>query len=112
MFIALFSHIIFTSKIVRITILAPTVIAFAKELAPVLNADPTKLVIALTLPVAFTICWCITLPPQSKPNLIYYSSGFYKVRDQLLHGLIIDGIGYLMFLVAGLIWFKIVGIGI
>lgn len=112
MFIALFSHIIFTSKIVRITILAPTVIAFAKELAPVLNADPTKLVIALTLPVAFTICWCITLPPQSKPNLIYYSSGFYKVRDQLLHGLIIDGIGYLMFLVAGLTWFKIVGIGI
>lgn len=110
MFIALYSHIIFTSKIVRITILGPTVIGFAQQIAPTLGYDPKKLVIALTLPVAFTICWCITLPPQSKPNLIYYSTGFYTVKDQLLHGILTITVAYLLMLLAGPTWFKLVGI--
>ncbi len=112
MFIALFSHIIFTSKIVRITILGPTVIAFAQQIAPVLGVDPTKAVIALALPVAFTICWCITLPPQSKPNLIYYSTGFYNTREQFIIGILTDIGAYLVFLLAGMTWFRIIGIGI
>lgn len=110
MFIALYSHIIFTSKTVRITILGPTVIAFAQQIAPVLGVDPIKLTIALALPVGFTICWCITLPPQSKPNLIYYSTGFYTVKDQLIHGLLTVTVAYVLFLLAGPTWFKFVGI--
>lgn len=110
MFIALYSHIIFTSKTVRITILGPTVIAFAQQIAPTLGLDPAKLTVALALPVGFTICWCITLPPQSKPNLIYYSTGFYSTKDQLLHGLITVTVAYLLFLIAGPTWFKLVGI--
>ncbi|KUK24927.1 MAG: Anion transporter family protein [Thermotoga sp. 50_1627] len=110
MFIALYSHIIFTSKTVRITILGPMVISFAQQIAPILGLDPNKLVVALALPVGFTICWCITLPPQSKPNLIYYSTGFYSAKDQLIHGLLTVTVAYLLFLLAGPTWFKLVGI--
>jgi anion transporter len=110
MFIALFSHIIFTSKIVRITILGPTSIAFAQQIAPVFGLDPARTVIALALPVAFTICWCITLPPQSKPNLIYYSTKFYTVREQFTLGILVDIAAYIFFLVAGPTWFRLVGI--
>ncbi len=80
-FIACFSHIIFTSKTVRTVILIPTIIALAKSA----GVNP----IALALPAAFTISDSITLPPHCKPNLIFYSTGFFTVLDQLFYGILV-----------------------
>lgn len=80
-FIASFSHIIFTSKTVRTVILIPTIIALAKSV----GVNP----IALALPAAFTISDSITLPPHCKPNLIFYSTGFFTVLDQLFYGILV-----------------------
>lgn len=80
-FIASFSHMLFTSKTVRTVILIPTIVALAKSA----GVNP----IALALPAAFTISDSITLPPHCKPNLIFYSTGFFTVLDQLWYGILV-----------------------
>ncbi len=98
----MFSHIFFTSKTMRTLIFIPFVIAIAQTL----GFHP----LALALPAAFTIDWVITLPINAKPNVIQYSTGQYSVLDSLKFGLVMTAVGALLLIVAGLTWFRVLGI--
>lgn len=102
MFIASFSHLVFTSKNVRVVILLPAIILLATNL----GLNP----MLLALPACFTICDSITLPPHCKPNLIFYSSGYFSVKDQFVYGMLVLFAKWLILGVAYFTWFRIVGI--
>ncbi|GAA0076742.1 DASS family sodium-coupled anion symporter [Clostridium sp. CTA-5] len=102
MFIASFSHLVFTSKTVRTIILIPTIIAIAKTS----GYNP----IALALPAALTIADTITLPPSSKVNLIYYNTGYFTVLQELTYGLLVLLVKWGILMVASFTWFKVLGI--
>ena len=100
--VMMYSHFVFTSKTMRTIILIPFIIALAKEL----GINP----LALALPAAFTIDWVIGLPISAKPNVILFTTGQYSVLDNLKYGFIISTIGIILLLIAGMTWFKFLGI--
>lgn len=102
MFIASFSHILFTSKTVRTIILIPTIIGIANAT----GYNP----VALALPAAFCIADTITLPPHSKVNLIYYGTGYFTVLEQMLYGILVLLAKWAILVIASVTWFKIIGI--
>jgi anion transporter len=99
--VAMFSHFIFTSKIVRTAIVIPVVIGLAKTM----GYSPA----AFALPAAFTMCWSITLPPHCKPNLIFYGTGYFTIPQQLMYGMLICVIGSVLLILAGPTWFTFLG---
>ncbi len=98
----MFSHLFFTSKTMRTLIFIPFVIAIAQTL----GFDP----LWLALPAAFTIDWVIGLPINAKPNVILFSTGQYSVLDNLKYGLIMTTVGTILLIIAGLTWFRVLGI--
>ena len=102
MFISSFSHLVFTSKTVRVVILIPTLITLSQGL----GLNP----MVLTLPACFTICDTITLPPHCKPNLIFYSAGYFTVKDQFVYGVLVLLAKWLILGLAYFTWFRVVGI--
>lgn len=102
MFIASFSHLVFTSKNVRVVILIPAIIILANNL----GVNPLMLV----LPACFTICDSITLPPHCKPNLIFYSTGYFTVKDQFVYGILVLLAKWLILGIAYFTWFRVVGL--
>lgn len=102
MFIASFSHFLFTSKTVRTIILIPTIIGIANAT----GYNP----VALALPAAFCIADTITLPPHSKVNLIYYGTGYFTVLEQMLYGILVLLAKWAIMIIASFTWFKIIGI--
>ncbi len=96
-FICMYSHLIFTSKTVKTTILIPSIIALAKTL----GMDP----ITLALAASFTLTYTITLPPHSKLNTIYFSAGYFSVLEQMKYGLITCFIGASIISIAIFTWF-------
>ncbi|NMC31536.1 MAG: anion transporter [Veillonellaceae bacterium] len=101
-FVAMFSHLVFTSKTVRTIILIPTIIGIAKAA----GVNP----VALALPASFTISDVITLPPSSKPNLIFYSTGYFSVLNQFVYGILVLLVKWILLVIASLTWFKFLGI--
>lgn len=79
-FTTIFSHLIFTSKTVRTTILIPIIITLAQTL----GIDPVPLAMACSFGIAYTI----TLPPHSKVNTLYFGTGYFNVPDQIKLGLL------------------------
>ena len=102
MFIASFSHLVFTSKTVRVVILLPAIILIAQKV----GVNP----LLLALPASFTICDSITLPPHCKPNLIFYSTGYFTVKDQFIYGMLVLFCKWLLFGLAYFTWFRIIGL--
>ena len=102
MFIASFSHLVFTSKTVRVVILLPAIILIAQKV----GVNP----VLLALPASFTICDSITLPPHCKPNLIFYSTGYFTVKDQFIYGMLVLLCKWLIFGAAYFTWFRIIGL--
>lgn len=102
MFIASFSHLLFTSKTVRTIILIPTIIGIANATGD----DP----VSLALPAAFCIADTITLPPHSKVNLIYYGTGYFTVLEQMLYGILVLLAKWALMVLAAVTWFKVIGI--
>lgn len=102
MFVASFSHLVFTSKTVRVVILLPAIILIANKL----GVNP----LLLALPASFTICDSITLPPHCKPNLIFYSTGYFSVKDQFIYGMLVLVAKWLIFGVAYFTWFRVIGL--
>ena len=101
--IAMFSHFVFTSKTVRTTIVIPAAIALAQTM----GMDP----VGVGLAAAITMTYSITLPPHAKPNLIYYSTGYFSVTDMLKYGIVTCVIGSALIIAAGFTWFKWLGFG-
>ncbi len=100
-FLSMYSHMIFTSKTVRTTIMIPAFIALAKTL----GLNP----VTLALAAAFTLTYTITLPPHSKVNTIYFATGYFTVMDQLKYGIITCFIGATVISLSVLTWFKLLG---
>lgn len=100
-FMSMYSHMIFTSKTVRTTILIPTFIALAKTL----GLNP----VTLALAASFTLTYTITLPPHSKVNTIYFATGYFTVLEQLKYGIITCFIGATVISLAVISWFKLLG---
>ena len=102
MFIASFSHLVFTSKTVRVVILIPAIISIAQSI----GMNP----VVLALPACFTICDSITLPPHCKPNLIFYSTGYFSVKDQFTYGMLVLAAKWVILGVAYFTWFSWIGL--
>lgn len=100
-FLTMFSHLIFTSKTVRVMIIIPAVIALANTL----GMNPVTLALAASLTITYTI----TLPPHSKVNAIYFSTGYFSVLDQLKYGIITCTIGASVITAAVFTWFRLLG---
>lgn len=101
-FISMYSHLIFTSKTVRVTILIPAFIALAKSL----GMDP----VALALASAMTLTYTITLPPHSKVNTIYFATGYFTVLDQVKYAVVTCFIGAAVISLSLFTWFKVLGL--
>ncbi|WP_152395992.1 SLC13 family permease [Paenibacillus guangzhouensis] len=101
-FLSMYSHLIFTSKTVRVTILIPAFIALAKTL----GMDPVPLALA----AAMTMTYTITLPPHSKVNTIYFGTGYFSVLDQVKYAIVTCFIGACVISLAVFTWFKVIGI--
>jgi len=98
----MYAHIVFTSKTMRVIIMMPIVIAVAQQLGfPIL---------ALALPAAFTTDWVVTLPINAKPNVILFSTGQYSVLDNIKYGFTMATIGIVILTIAGMTWFRFLGI--
>ncbi|WP_439239682.1 SLC13 family permease [Lonepinella sp. BR2919] len=103
-FICMYSHLIFTSKTVKTTILIPAIIALAKTM----GMDP----VTLALAASFTLTYTITLPPHSKVNTIYFATGYFSVMDQMKYGLITCFIGATLICISIFTWFQLLGYGL
>ena len=103
-FMCMFSHMIFTSKTVRTTIMIPAIIALAKTL----GMDP----VSLALAASFTLTYTITLPPHSKVNTIYFATGYFTVLEQLKYGIVTCLIGATVISISVFTWFRVLGYGI
>ncbi|NOU93611.1 DASS family sodium-coupled anion symporter [Paenibacillus sp. LMG 31456] len=101
-FLSMYSHLIFTSKTVRVTILIPAFIALAKSL----GMDP----VALGLAAAMTMTYTITLPPHSKVNTIYFGTGYFSVLDQVKYSIVTCFVGASVISLALFTWFKVLGL--
>lgn len=102
MFVSSFSHIVFSSKTVRTVILIPTVVGIANAA----GINP----FFLALPAAFTIADSISLPPNCKPNLIFYSTGFFTVMQQFNYATIVLLGKVALLTVASFTWFTFLGL--
>jgi sodium-dependent dicarboxylate transporter 2/3/5 len=99
--VMLYSHLLSTSKTVRTVIMIPAIILMARGL----GWEPAS----LALPAAFTIDWVIGLPISGKPNVILFGTNQYSVKDNLVFGLAVCTIGYVLLLLAGATWFHWLG---
>lgn len=98
----MYSHFFFTAKTMRTIIMIPFVIGVARYL----GFEP----VSLALPAAFTIDWVIGLPISAKPNLILFSTGQYSLLDNLKYGFLMTTVGVVLLTIAGLTWFRLLGI--
>lgn len=101
-FLSMYSHLIFTSKTVRVTILIPAFIALAKTL----GMDPVPLALAAATTMTFTI----TLPPHSKVNTIYFSTDYFTIVDQVKYAIVTCFIGASVICLGYFTWYGWLGL--
>ncbi|KXO16039.1 anion permease [Peptoniphilus sp. GNH] len=99
-FITVFSHLIFTSKTVRTTILIPAIISLAQQL----GIDPVPLALTCSFGIAMTIC----LPPHSKVNTLYFGTDYFTVKDELVFGLITCLISSISLSIVYFTWIRLI----
>ncbi|MGE3341908.1 MAG: anion permease [Vicinamibacterales bacterium] len=56
------------------------------------------------------IDWVIGLPINAKPNVILFTTGQYSVLDQLKYGFVMTTVGVILLVIAGMTWFRVLGI--
>jgi len=99
-FTTIFSHLIFTSKTVRATILIPTIVTLAQSL----GMNPVPIAMACSFGIAYTI----TLPPHSKVNKLYFGTGYFEVSDELKLGLLASLVSSIIISIMYFTWLQIV----
>lgn len=97
-----FSALIFQSKTMRAMIFIPIAIGVANRFG--------YPVISLALPVAFMIEHVYVLPFNSKPAALLYETDQYSLTDAFRFGFTMMVIGWVLNIVAGETWFRILGI--
>jgi anion transporter len=96
------SALLFESKTMRAMIFVPIAIGVAGRF----NLS----VISLALPVAFMIEHVYVLPFNSKPAALLYETDHYSIPDTFKFGITLMLISWLIIILAGETWFKILGI--
>ncbi|VFS50625.1 Uncharacterised protein [Budvicia aquatica] len=66
--------------------------------------------VGLALAAAITTSYTITLPPHSKVNAIYFSTGYFSILDQIKYAMITCFIGASVISIALFTWFKVIGL--
>jgi solute carrier family 13 (sodium-dependent dicarboxylate transporter), member 2/3/5 len=100
--VMIFSALLFESKTMRAMIFVPIAIGVAGRF----NLS----VISLALPVAFMIEHVYVLPFNSKPAALLYETDHYSITDTFKFGFTMMCIAWLLNIVAGETWFRLLGI--
>ena len=100
--VMIFSALLFQSKTMRAMIFIPIAIGVANRFG--------FSVISLALPVAFMIEHVYVLPFNSKPAALLYETDQYSLTDTFRYGVTIMVIAWLLNIVAGETWFRLLGI--
>jgi len=100
--VMVFSALIFQSKTMRAMIFVPIAIGVANRFG--------YPVVSLALPVAFMIEHVYVLPFNSKPAALLYETEMYSYTDTFKFGFTLMSIAWLLNIVAGETWFRVLGI--
>jgi anion transporter len=100
--VMVFSALIFQSKTMRTMIFVPIAIGVANRFG--------FSVVSLALPVAFMIEHVYVLPFNSKPAALLYETDQYSLTDAFKFGFTLMVIGWVLNIVAGETWFRVLGI--
>ena len=96
------SALLFESKTMRAMIFVPIAIGVAGRFS--------LSVVSLALPVAFMIEHVYVLPFNSKPAALLYETDHYSITDAFRFGITMMLIAWVLNIVAGETWFRILGI--
>ena len=97
-----FSALLFQSKTMRAMIFIPIAIGIATRFG--------FEILSLTLPVAFLIEHVYTLPFNSKPALLLYSTNHYSWSDTFKYGITMQTIAWILSIIMAMTYFKWIGI--
>ncbi len=97
-FAMIFSALFFQSKTMRAMIFIPIAIGIATRF----GFD----IVSLALPVAFLIEHVYTLPFNSKPALLLYSTNHYSWNDTFRYGITMQIIAWIMSIILAMTYFK------
>ncbi|MCB9014889.1 MAG: DASS family sodium-coupled anion symporter [Lentimicrobiaceae bacterium] len=100
--VMIFSALLFQSKTMRAMIFIPIAIGVANRFG--------FSVISLALPVAFMIEHVYVLPFNSKPAALLYETDQYSLTDTFRFGFTIMVIAWVLNIIAGETWFRLLGI--
>ncbi|HOI86294.1 MAG TPA: DASS family sodium-coupled anion symporter [Lentimicrobium sp.] len=100
--VMIFSALIFQSKTMRAMIFIPIAIGVAQRFG--------YSIVSLALPVAFMIEHVYVLPFNSKPAALLYETDHYSLSDTFRYGFTVMVIAWLMNIVGGETWFRVLGI--
>jgi anion transporter len=100
--VMVFSALIFQSKTMRAMIFIPIAIGVASRFG--------FSILSLALPVAFMIEHVYVLPFNSKPAALLYETDQYSLTDTFRFGFTVMVIAWLINIVAGETWFRVLGI--
>lgn len=98
----IFSALFFQSKTMRTMIFIPIAIGIAIRF----DFD----IVSLALPVAFLIEHVYTLPFNSKPALLLYSTNHYSWSDTFKFGIVMQILAWIMSIIMAMTYFKWLGI--
>ncbi|NLO48260.1 MAG: sodium:sulfate symporter, partial [Clostridiales bacterium] len=101
-FCMMYSGLIFQSKTIRTMIFVPIAMGIAQRFG-----HP---VISLALPVAMLTEHCYSLPFNSKPALLLYSTNQYSMTDAFKYGITLMTISWFLILIWGQTVLKWLGI--
>lgn len=94
----------FISHVAVVAILMPIGLSIAKQM----GIDPKFVTIAIAMPSGLAF----TLPMGTPANAIAYSSGFLKIRDMLIPGIILEIIAWAVFVTMCLFYWPLLGLKI
>ena len=100
--VMVFSAVLFQSKTMRAMIFIPIAIGVAGRF----GYD----VVSLALPTAFMIEHVYVLPFNSKPAALLYETDMYSYTDTAKYGITMMVISWLVIILAGETWFRVLGI--
>ena len=95
-------HVFFTSTTVYATVIMPVVIAIAS-----IYGIPISL---LALPVAFAVPLALILPVNTIPNIIFYSTGYFSVKQIVKYGIVLSIISIIVIILFGIPYWKFIGL--
>jgi anion transporter len=95
-------HVFFTSTTVYATVIMPVVIAVAGIYG--MSAA------TLAVPFAFAVPLALILPVNTIPNIIFYSAGYFSIKQIVKYGIILSIISIVVIMFLGMPYWKFIGI--